>query len=175
MIITIGMFKNHQSNPGKVVRVYEDFTIYCPVEGYEKNEKVLTVYDYDNWRVRESILYVDRSNQGQQDMLVANGFHELDPDEANPREVEYLELEKGSFVMMGRHELIRNCDDWPDEDGEPAIDGIFRRKTAVSVDTSLIISEAGLGPGEVPGAIKTDQTDSSLPTTCTRKKPKTDD
>jgi len=79
---------------GKVVRVYEDFTIYCPVECYEKNEKVLTSYDYEDWRVRESILYVDRSNQGQRGMLAANEFHQLDPKEANPGEVEYLELEK---------------------------------------------------------------------------------
>lgn len=37
-------------------------------------------------------------------MLIAKGFHALDPNEADPEETKDLEYD---FVVMGRHELVR--------------------------------------------------------------------
>ena len=92
--------------PGWVLRAERGgkLIMLWKVSGVEQSSGIVTAYQND-WHVRESREYLDAGNTAQIDKLESEGFFQLDPAEADPKEVEIAQLESGSLVMMGRQLL----------------------------------------------------------------------
>jgi hypothetical protein len=57
-----------------------------------------------SWHMENSIFHVDINNQERKQELLDAGFHRLDESETDPADM--TNLKRGSFVVIGRQELV---------------------------------------------------------------------
>jgi hypothetical protein len=108
------------SVPGWVLRAEPDgkLLMLYGVSGLDGNSGIVSAYDQNDWHVRESIEYVEKTDEKLIEDLKLEGFFQLHPDEADPDEVDPSQVKNGSIVMMGRHVLALKYFNGLDEDEE---------------------------------------------------------
>lgn len=168
--------------PGWVLRAerHGKLLMLWGVSGLHGNSGIVSAYDQNDWHVRESIEYVEKADKKLIEDLKLKGFFQLHPDEADPKEVDPLQVKNGSIVLMGRHVLALKYFNAPDEaEGETVGDlcqglpaGSALDSTAKPSDTSETVSvlETSYAAG-IPPAVSNTGTDQTPP----RKKSKNDD
>ena len=94
--------------PGAILRCEGNATVLIPIDplGNGKNSKEAVTTCTKGWYVQESIHYVGIGDEAAKEELQEAGYHQLVDSEADPRDVKYLDLKPGEFIVMGRHELL---------------------------------------------------------------------
>ena len=93
--------------PGWVLREPEGdekiFTL-CKVDGSD-GDGIVSASNCIDWQVRESIVYVQKTEATTIEELKGEGFYQLSPSEDGPIEANDSAVKDGSVLMMGRHVL----------------------------------------------------------------------